>query len=468
MPSPFRKVLSLTIRFARSARANTAMIVAIALVPLTIAAGTGVDLARATVVRTRLAEALDAAGLAVGASSGLSLAQIQTLAQQYFNANYNVGSSFGTPVPLTVAPGNGNGTGTVTLSDSVPMPTVLMNIIGVNSLNVAYTSQVSWGQTKIWVGLVLDNTGSMTQLDIYGVSKITALKTAVTQLLTIFQNAAKNPNDVMVSIVPFTTGVNVGTGNNSAAWLTFAPWDAVGSGDGAYQNNQGQPCQGGTGGCHWVAYNPSHTSWTGCVMDRNQDNDVENTAPKATQVVTLFPAAPPSLYGHTPSGTWNITCPEQMMPLTDVLSQSGFSALNAEVNGMVAGGATDQPVGFALGWMTLSNTAPFNPGPLPTGTTPIIIIVSDGLNTQDRWTGDGQNEDTSTDAREALVCSNIKAAGITIYSIYIDLNGTQGNSAPLQACASSPNDYFNLTTSGQLITTLNQIGTQIVQLHVAK
>jgi hypothetical protein len=105
---------------------------------------------------------------------------------------------------------------------------------------------------------------------------------------------------------------------------------------------------------------------------------------------------------------------------------------------------------------------------MPSDTTPIVIIVSDGLNTQDRWTGDGGNEDPSTDAREALVCQNIKAAGITVYSIYVDLNGTQGNSAPLQNCASNSSDYFDLTTSGEIITAFNQIALQIIQLHVSK
>ncbi|HEY6579094.1 MAG TPA: pilus assembly protein TadG-related protein, partial [Rhizomicrobium sp.] len=380
---------------------NAAMVVALALVPITLAAGAGVDLGRALVVRTRLAEALDAAGLAIGATSNLTQTQMQALAQQYFSANYNLGNLYGTPLPVTVVAANN----TVTVSDSVPMPTVLTKVVGIATVNVAYSSQVVWGQTKDWIALVLDNTGSMTQGD-DGVSKMEALKTASAQLLSLLKGAAQNPGDVMVSIIPFTTGVGVGVANKNAPWLTFAPWDAVGAGDGSYKNSQGQSCQPGTSGCNWVANDPSHSQWTGCVMDRNQDNDVANTAPVSSDVASLFPAAPPFLYAHTPANTWNITCPEPMMGLTDVLSESGYAALTNEIGGMSAGGATDQPVGFAMGWMTLTDSAPFDPGPLPTGTTPIVIIVSDGLNTQDRWTGDGNGEDAKTDAREALVCSN--------------------------------------------------------------
>ena len=449
-------------RFVHCSQANAAVIFAITLVPVIIAAGVGLDYGRALIVRTRLAEALDASALAVGATKNLNQVQMQALAQNYFNANYNVGGSFGIPAAVSVVPG-GN---TVTVSDSVPVPTVLMQLAGINTVNVSYTSQVTWGQPKLWLALVLDNTGSMSQTDQTGQSKIAALKTAVSQLLQQLNQATQNPGDVMISIVPFTTGVNVGAGNAGASWLTFAPWDGAGSGDGRYENALGVPCMPGTQGCTWVAFDPTHSTWSGCVMDRNQSNDVDNAAP--TNVNTDFPAAPPHLYGHTPSNTWNLTCPEQALPLTDVLSSSGYNQLNTEVNGMTAGGTTDQPIGLEMGWMTLTNSLPFNPGQIPIDTTPIVIIVSDGLNTQDRWTGNGSNEDTSTDGREALVCSNMKAAGITIYAVYVDLNGTQGNSAPLQNCASSSEDYFDLTTSGEIITALNQITTQIIQLHVSR
>jgi Flp pilus assembly protein TadG len=462
MPRCFASLRSLASHFLRCGRANVAVIFAIALVPVAVGAGVGVDYARAMVVRTRLAEALDAAALAVGATRNLTQTQMKALAQTYFDANYNVGSTFGTPGQVTVLSAKNS----IALSNNVPVPTILMQLAGITTVNVSYTSEVSWGDPKLWLALVLDNTGSMSQVDATGQSKIQALKTAVSQLLQRLNASAQNPGDVKVSVVPFTTGVNIGTANKAAGWLSFVPWDAPGSGDGRYQNSSGQTCAPNTSGCAWVAFDPGHATWSGCVMDRDQDNDVNNAAPMGT--ATDFPAAPPSLYGHTPSGTWKLTCPEQALPLADVLSPAGYTQLTTEVNGMTSGGTTDQAIGLAMGWMTLTNSAPFNPGSMPTGTTPIVIIVSDGLNTQDRRTGDGSNEDSGTDAREALVCSNMKAAGITVYSLYINLNGTQGNATPLQNCATSPADYFDLTSASQLIATFNQIATQIIQLHLSK
>src|ERR1700680_4853696 len=102
LPRYLVRLQSFALKFARCSRANAAVIFAIALVPVIAGAGVGFDYARALVVRTRLAEALDAAALAVGGTHNLDQAQMQTLAQNYFNANYNVADTFGKPVPVTL------------------------------------------------------------------------------------------------------------------------------------------------------------------------------------------------------------------------------------------------------------------------------------------------------------------------------------------------------------------------------
>jgi hypothetical protein len=96
-----------------------------------------------------------------------------------------------------------------------------------------------------------------------------------------------------------------------------------------------------------------------------------------------------------------------------------------------------------------------------------MILLSDGLNTQDRWYGDGSNQSSQVDNRMSAACTNLKAAGITIYTVFVDLNGTQGNSTVLQNCATDASKYFDLTSADQIITTFNQIGAQITNLRVS-
>jgi len=66
----FRAAMARLTAFRRSKRANVAMIFALSAIPVVIAVGGGVDLARSMVVRSNLASALDAAGLAVGPHPG--------------------------------------------------------------------------------------------------------------------------------------------------------------------------------------------------------------------------------------------------------------------------------------------------------------------------------------------------------------------------------------------------------------
>ena len=101
--------------------------------------------------------------------------------------------------------------------------------------------------------------------------------------------------------------------------------------------------------------------------------------------------------------------------------------------------------------------------------TQAIILLTDGLNTQDRWYGDGSSlgtsDDAKIDAREQLTCNNINAAGITLYTIQVNTDGDP-TSTLLQKCAGSPghypdsNKFFLLTSANQILSVFTQIGTE--------
>ncbi len=493
----FRRALRCARGFASARRGNVAMIFALSLIPLAIAAGVGLDYARAVMVRASLAQAIDSAALAIGATPGLSTTQMQTLAQQYFSANYKADSSYGTPSALSVTPSSATQSLTISVSDDVP--TILLSAAGINTLAVNVFTTVVWGQAKVWVALVLDNTGSMTETDSTGTSKLSALQSASHQLLTMLQNASSNPGDVQVAIVPFARDVNLGKSYSASSWLGWTdftaapttPSTSVGPGSSCpwTDSNNGFHCQttptngssstskvpsSGTykgyicpslnrvghyyNGCFnsvsssghynhtWIANATS--TWSGCITDRTQDYDTLNTTPTTGTPATLF----------IPDNTPN--CPvATLMPLS-----YDWTALSNKINSMVANGNTNQTIGLAWGWQALTQGAPLSPPALPANTQQYIILFSDGLNTENRWT----TTQSSIDAREQLACSNAKAAGIVIYTVYVDLNGTQGNSAVLQSCASDASKYFDLTTSGQIVSTFNQIGQQITNLHVSQ
>ncbi|MES2473949.1 MAG: pilus assembly protein TadG-related protein, partial [Pseudomonadota bacterium] len=212
--------------FVRSHRGNVAMMFGIALVPMTIAAGVGLDYARGALVRSQMSDALDAAALAVGSTTGLTRETAEALAQKYFDANYAGDKSNGKPT-VSIGTGGFTSTGSVKVDASYNLPTTLLKIVGKTTVPVTTSATVVWGQSKLWVALALDNSGSMRNGDSNG-TQMDALQNAAKQLLTILQNASTTAGDVKVSIVPFDVTVNVGSTSTtqSATWIDWTDWEA--------------------------------------------------------------------------------------------------------------------------------------------------------------------------------------------------------------------------------------------------
>ena len=81
-----------------------------------------------------------------------------------------------------------------------------------------------------------------------------------------------------------------------------------------------------------------------------------------------------------------------MRPADDGLEQR-LETMNNLVDKMEPAGSTNQPIGFVWGWMSLAGGGALT---VPTKTKEytykdVIIILSDGLNTQDRWYGNGSD-----------------------------------------------------------------------------
>jgi hypothetical protein len=191
-------------------------------------------------------------------------------------------------------------------------------------------------------------------------------------------------------------------------------------------------------------------------MDRNQNDDADDTTPG-----TLFPAENSD------------NCPyAAVLPLPNKTNfvasdmTTMFTNLGTQVDAMLASGGTNQTIGLAHGMQLQSTGLPYSPPTLGADTTRYIILLSDGLNTMDRWYGDGHNESTQVNDRMTAACTQAKSEGFVIYTIFVDLGG--GNSTTLQSCASDPvTKYFHLTTSGAIITTFNDIAQQITSLRVS-
>ena len=114
------------------------------------------DGARGYMVKAKLSQALDAAGLA-GAkviTSGSRDADIG----MYFHANFPTGYLGATVSTPTIAADAGNKN--LTLSVSATLPTLFMRAVGINSITVGARAVINRVNRGMELVLVMDNTGS--------------------------------------------------------------------------------------------------------------------------------------------------------------------------------------------------------------------------------------------------------------------------------------------------------------------
>ena len=434
-------ILTAAKRFPGATRGNIAMMFAIGSIPMILAIGGGIDYSRATVARTQMQDALDATSLALSRQKTLGTmtgAQMMTFSTNYFNANFT--NTDLDAAGVTLVPSYASAGPSVTIGGSGKVTMAFLGLIGITKIPITATSTTIWGQSRLRIALVLDNTGSMSSAN-----KMSALKTATHALLTQLQNAVTTPGDVYASIIPFARDVNAGASNYGQTWVRWDLWNEVNGTCSRTTYTTKTTCANASR--TWTAAN--HNTWNGCLTDRDQNNDTTNTAPSTGTAATLFPADQYS------------ACPQQLLALT-----YDWAALSSKVDAMQPNGSTNQAIGLQMGWQSLS-ASPFT---IPTETAPykykkIIILLSDGLNTQDRWYGDGVNPAPQVDARQAILCTNVKATGVIVYAVQVNTGGDP-TSTLLQNCASEPGDFFLLTTAGEIVTTFEAIGTALSDLRL--
>jgi len=540
-------------RLAAAEQGNIAVIFAIALVPVLGFVGAAIDYSRAVQTRSSLQVALDSAALMVSkdlTSGTISESDIEAKAKSYFSGLYTgrAGSVDTADVHATYTPKDSNGISNIVVTGSGSMPTDFMRIAGYPTLGFSASSTSAWGNTRMRVAMILDNTGSMASN-----GKMSAMQTAAKDMIDTLSGYNKQTGDVYISIVPFSKDVNVGTTNGTsnvdASWLNWTEWEgeppylvnnksnafnsAVGGSDCPFtKNSHGFTCMDrpatlssansaskipssgtyagyicpsvdsgnklagksgiyyngcyttvtgssascgsnsvctctGTGSskiCHlWrgdgtaatAAAAPARSTWTGCVNDRDQDYDTRNTAPGSGS------GSPSSQFY---AEQWSGCLPATVFPMSNQ-----WQTLKDQITAMSPSGNTNQAVGLAWGWQSLSTTN----GPIaapPKASNYIykdyVVLLSDGLNTQNRWS----TTQSDIDARQEILCQNVKADTtnpVTIFTIQVNISNKDAKSQVLQDCATNGN-FQMITKSSDTSDAFKNILTQISKLRVAK
>lgn len=199
-------------------RGNVAIIFALAIVPVIGSVGAALDYAMANSNRTSMQKALDSTALALAKLMPLTQTELDARGWELFTASLgklqvNMPQSGLVITTPTV--------GKIHLAATGHYTPQISGLVGIQSFPVHVNTEVQWGIKKLELSLVLDVTGSMDQQ-----GRMTELKKATKNLLTTLRNAAKQPDDVKISLVPFAGQVNVGSSNVNASWLDWSDWEA--------------------------------------------------------------------------------------------------------------------------------------------------------------------------------------------------------------------------------------------------
>src|SRR4051794_26756333 len=236
-------------RFLRARGGIIAVIFALTTIPVVGLVGAAVDYSRANSAKAAMQAAVDATALILSKDAAtLTSAQMNQKAIDYFYAMFN--RTEVTNIAITPVYSTTDATQLV-LTGTGKVPTTLTKILGFQQLNIGVSSTIRWGNNRLRVALVLDNTGSMASSN-----KMTALKTAAKNLLTQLKNAATQNGDVYVSIIPFAKDVNADKTNVSQAWLRWDLWDPANSNSNNSTTFSGSICYLGT------LWQVSGSTWT--------------------------------------------------------------------------------------------------------------------------------------------------------------------------------------------------------------
>jgi Mg-chelatase subunit ChlD len=148
-------------------------------------------------------------------------------------------------------------------------------------------------------------------------------------------------------------------------------------------------------------------------------------------------------------------CPAAMMTLS-----YDWPALNNKIDAMTPTGNTNVTIGMQLAWQTLSPVMPFvAPAPAP-DLDKVVILLTDGQNTKNRWS----TSQSSIDARTQKVCENAKADNIRIYTVRV----IDGNATLLRNCATKPDMYYEVSQAVQLNSVFASIAQNLANLRISK
>lgn len=400
--------------FGEARSGTVAIIFALSIMIMIAVVGGAVDYGRWHNAKTKQQHAIDTAALAAGRvsqTSGGNATAVIEAAHNYYQQIKSTDLVAETTTFELVDSGKA-----VRGISEARVATPFLTFVGYPELPINVGARVilangANSDERIEVSMMLDITGSMSG------QKIEDLKLAAKDLVNIVVDAT-DPDYARVALAPFSEHVNVGQ-------EFFEKVTNI------------EP--------------PNATVANTCVRERDGAERYTEEQPR-----------PGMFFTPGPDTGW-------CRPGTTIMPLSGDkTALTAHIDTFAAQGMTAGHLGTAWAWYMLSpkwsGVWPSQSHAKPYGdpkVKKIAVLMTDGDYNQ-QYSGD------SAAIQARAICTNMKAAGITVYSVVFQMAEGSEAEATMQHCATSPSHFFNSTTGEELRQAFREIALQITTLRISK
>jgi Flp pilus assembly protein TadG len=408
-------------RYLNASGGSMSVMMAIAAVPLLLATGAAIDLARFNSAQTKVQAALDAASLSAAALKDATDEVRIEMGEKTFAANvsYSGIENIYTKADFAVVEGK------VVSNAHLDMGVTFMMLAGIDTMSGDSTAEVNiLNDKKAEIVLVLDYSGSMGET-VGGGVKYVAMKEAAKKL--VHDLSAAEPDKVKFGLVPFSHHV--------------------------YTTLPGNYVLGGGG-----------SSWTGCTQDRKYPHNLSDSTPSGTNNSKWNQPVAPEHAGWG-CGAYVSNHLKTMDLGTD------FTGMQTKLDAMRPYAWTHIALGVEFGYHMLSPNAPFTSGAAysDTETKKYMVVLTDGMQTEPGFGPGGVRSVAQGEDNLEQLCESAKANGITIMTMAFDLDDTTTRQR-LQDCATDPNkDFFVANDGAALADAFNSVKEAITaQTYLSK
>ena len=506
-------------------RGNTLVIIGAALIPLMAMIGSGIDMSRAYMTKARLQQACDSGAIA-GRAAMTTVVLTDTAkaqANKYFDFNFPT-AAFGSNTPVRTYTADSEGQ--VTGNASAKLPTGVMQLFGIKSLDLEVTCKAKLDFVNTDVVLVLDTTGSMASTISTGETRLAALQAAAMDLYTTLEPIGKNLYNrnlrLRYGIIPYSQNVNIGkllyARSPNYIRNPFTYYECTGG----YNSNR--ECISAT--LRTSAVKPASwftDTWKGCITNRATSNAITSSTttipdtakdmdidllPTSADSTTQWQPADPSVDNSSERQTTTaltksfVSCPAPSADLKEYYnapeSTTERTKFQTIINSLDPNDSTYHDVGMIWGAQMIAPEQGVFNVPLPGESGPNrnpksynniavnkhLIFMTDGIMDTsgasiDRYTMYGTERfskatytgtsDSELVARHrqrfALMCEAVKKMGVTVWVVQFE---EDGDDTLLPNCATDAAHFSKVGGSSDLSDEFIKIGKAIGALRITK